>query len=62
MQTVFVLLMVIGGATWDAGLASIQQEFSSLERCEAAQKSMEESLKSKSKPSAKVHASVCVQK
>lgn len=41
MNTVFVLMMVVGGFRTDAGLTSINQEFSSLERCEVARKAME---------------------
>lgn len=41
MDTVFVLMMVVSGFRVDSGLTSINQEFSTLERCEVARKAME---------------------
>jgi hypothetical protein len=39
MSTVFVLIMIFGGAS-QSGFAVVQQEFNSLETCEAARASL----------------------
>lgn len=41
MNMVFVLIMIIGGVTQDAGIAVVQQDFSSLQNCESARKTIE---------------------
>lgn len=40
MNTVFVLIMIFGGSTSQSGYATVQQEFTTLERCEAARKTL----------------------
>lgn len=40
-STVFVLLMIWGGNTNQSGIAIVQQEFISMESCEAARKVLE---------------------
>lgn len=39
-STVFVLIMIFGGSTSQSGYATVQQEFTSFERCEAARKAL----------------------
>ncbi len=41
MNTVFILLMLWGGYSSQSGIAVVQQEFSSLETCEAARRTLE---------------------
>jgi hypothetical protein len=40
MNTVFVLIMIFGGNSSGSGYATIQQEFSTLEKCEHARKTL----------------------
>ena len=40
MNTVYVLLMIFGGSTSQSGYATVQQEFTSQERCETARKEL----------------------
>jgi hypothetical protein len=42
MNTVYVLIMIFGGSTSQSGYATVQQEFSTPERCEAARKALAE--------------------
>lgn len=38
MSTIYVLIMIWGGSTSQSGLAIVQQEFDTYERCEIARK------------------------
>jgi hypothetical protein len=40
MNTIFVLIMIIGGVTSQSGVTTVQQEFTTLEKCQAAGKSL----------------------
>lgn len=40
-ETIFVLIMVFGGASTQSGLSTITAEFSSFANCEAARKKIE---------------------
>ena len=40
--TIFVLLMLWGGESSQSGMTVVQQEFNSMESCEAARKVMEQ--------------------
>jgi hypothetical protein len=46
MNTVYVLIMLWGGTWGDSGIAVVQQEFDSLQRCEYAMQELAKAHKS----------------